>query len=91
MMSLSYLCDQRPDIFFCKIAQMPEYDQFGLLAVTLICMSPDTVECERAFSGMNLTKDKFSTRLTQDNLQARMTVCMDDRKLDSFPWQSLSH
>ena len=69
---------------------MPEYDQFGLLAMILMCMSPDTVECERGFSSMNLTKDKFSTRLSQDNLQARLLVNMDNRTLDSFPWHSLN-
>ena len=91
--SLTHLfinCEQQPDTFFCKLAQMPEYDQFGLLAMILMCMSPDTVECERGFSSMNLTKDKFSTRLSQDNLQARLTVNMDIRKLDSFPWHSLN-
>ena len=51
--SLDFLflnCDKLPDAFFCKHAQMSEYDQFGLLAVTLMCMSPDTVECERGFT-----------------------------------------
>ena len=90
--SLTHLfinCEQQPDTF-CKIAQMPEYDQFGLLAVILMCMSPDTIECEHGLSSMNLTKDKLSTRLSQDNLQARLTVNMDNRKLDSFPWHSLN-
>ena len=44
--SLDFLilnCDKRPDTFFCKIAQMSEYDQFGLLALLLLCMCPDTI------------------------------------------------
>ena len=69
--------------------QMAEYDQFGLLGVTLMCMSPDPVECERAFSSMNLTKDKCSTRMTQDNLESRLAVFMDTRTLSSFPFQDL--
>ena len=56
---------------------MPEYDQFGLLALIIMCMSPDTVECVRGFSNMNLTKDKFSTSLAQANLDARLTVFND--------------
>ena len=43
MMSLFYFfvnCDQQPDTFFCKIAQMTKYDQYGLLSVTLnVCES----------------------------------------------------
>ena len=74
----------------CEIAQMPEYDQFGLLAMILMCMSPDTVECECGFSSTNLTKDKFPTRLSQNNPQARLLVNMDNRTLDSFPWHSLN-
>ena len=81
--------DKLPDIFFCKLAQMSEYDQFGLLAVTLMCMSPDTVECKRGFSTMNLTKDRFTTRLSQESLQARLTVWLDSRTLDTFPWESI--
>ena len=53
-----------------------------------MCMSPDTVECERAISSMNFTKDKFSTR-TQDNLESRLAVFMDTRTLSSFPFQDL--
>lgn len=68
------ICEQQLDKFFCKVANMPEYDQFGLLAITLMCMSPDTVECECRFSSMNLTKETFSTKLTQENLQARQSV-----------------
>ena len=67
---------------------MSEYHQFGLLAVILLCMSPDIVECEHT---MNLTKDKFSTRLSQENLQARLSVCLDSRTLDTFPWQSIDN
>ena len=77
-------CGQQPDAFFCKIAQMPEYNQFGLLAVILMCTSPDTIEHEHGFSSMNLTKDKFATRLSQNSLQARLLVNMDNRTLDSL-------
>ena len=82
-------CDKHADVFFHQLSQMPEYSQFGLLAQTLLCMSPDTVECERGFSRMNLTKNKFSTRLVQSNLDARLTVSMDKRSLSTFPWSSL--
>ena len=57
--SLDFLllnCDKQTDRFFTKLAQMSEYDQFGLLAVILLCMSPHTVDCECGFSAMNLTK-----------------------------------
>ena len=90
--SLDFLllnCDQQTDKFFATLAQMSEYDQFGLLAIILLCMSPDTVECERGFSSMNLTKDRFANRLTQENLHARLTVFLDNRTLHAFPWQSI--
>lgn len=82
-------CEKQPDTFFCRLAQMPEYDQFGLLAITLMCMSPDTVECERGFSCMNLTKDKCATRLSGDNLQSRLAVFLDPRTLSSFPFEDI--
>ena len=46
---------------------MSEYDQFGPLAVILLCMSPDTFEYECGFSTMNLVKDRFTTWVTQEN------------------------
>ena len=49
---LLLICDQQTDKFFATLAQMSEYDQFGLLAITLLCTSPNTVECERGFSSM---------------------------------------
>lgn len=82
-------CNKRADVFFHQLSQMPDYSQFGLLAQTLLCMSPDTVECERGFSRMNMTKNKFSTRLVQSNLDARLTVSMDKRSLSTFPWSAL--
>ena len=66
--------DKKPDTFFCKIAKISEYSQFGLLAIILLCMSPDTVDCERGFSTVNLTKDRISTRLNQENLDARLSI-----------------
>ena len=67
---------------------MSEYDQFGLLAITLLCTSPNTVEGERRFSSMNLTKDKFANRLTQKHLHAWLTVYLNNRTLYAFPWHS---
>ena len=56
--SLDMKCDNTPDRYFCALPKLPEYNEFAALALTLLCMSPDTVECERAFSHMNLTKTK---------------------------------
>lgn len=50
--SLDFLfvkCQENADKFFCKVAQMSECRQLGLLAVTLMCMSLDTVESECGF------------------------------------------
>ena len=44
--------------FFCALVKTPEYDQLGKLALELLCMSPDTVDCECGFSHMNLTKNQ---------------------------------
>ena len=78
------------DVLFHKLSKMPENDQFGLLALIIMCMSPDTVKCEREFSNMNLTKYKFSTSLAQANLDAKLTVFNDKRTLAKFPWTSLN-
>ena len=91
--SLDFLylnCERKPDLFFCRISKMTEYDQFGLLAIIPLCMSPDTVECECGFSTVNLTKDRYSTRLNQENLHARLSILLDCRTLDTFPWQSVT-
>ena len=58
---------QRADIFFINPQKCQNI-------ISSDCLSPDTVECERGFSTMNLTKDKFSTRLVQANLQAHTSV-----------------
>ena len=72
--------NNKPDKFFCAISKLPQYTQFGQLALELLCMGPDTVECERAFSHMNLTQTKHSARLAQENLQAHLQVYMDNSK-----------
>ena len=79
--------DKKPDAFFCKVAKMSEYNQFGFLAVIL---GPDTVECEHGFSTVNLTKVRFSTRLNQENLHARLSIFLGSRTLDTFPRQSMT-
>ena len=87
---LAMRCENKADKYFCALAKLPEYKQFGSLALELLCMSPDTVECERAFSHMNLMKRKYSARLTQENLQARMCIYMDSRTLEEFPFHCFS-
>ena len=57
---LAMRCENQADRYFCTLAKVPEYE-FGKLALELLCMSPDTVECERAFSHINLTKTKHAT------------------------------
>ena len=83
-------CENKHDRFFCKLAKITEYDQLGKLALELLCMSPDTVDCERGFSHMNLTKTKYAGRLSQENLERRMVVYMDDRSIEVFPFSSVS-
>ena len=87
---LAMRCENKADKYFCALAKVPEYDQLGALALELLCMSPDTVECERAFSHMNLTKTNHSARITQENLQARMCVYMDNRTLEEFPFHCVT-
>ena len=71
---LAMRCENQANRYFCALSKPLEYDVFGALALELLCMSSDTVECERTFSHMNLTKTKHSA---QENMQARMCIYMD--------------
>ena len=61
-------CENKADKYVCALAKVPEYDQLGALALELLCISPDTVECERAFSHMNLTKTNHPGKLASKNV-----------------------
>jgi hypothetical protein len=78
-------CERHIDEFFCKLMKMNEYEEFAKLAVGLLCMRPDTMDCEHGFSHMNLTKTKLASQLTQENLEALLTVYLDDKMLEKFP------
>ena len=81
-------CENKPDTIFCPCKTL-QYEEFDALALNLLCMSPDTVECEKAFSHMNLTKTKHSVRIRQENLQAQLHVYMDDRTLEEFSFHDV--
>jgi hypothetical protein len=74
-----------PDVFFCHLAERESFKTFAEFTLTLTCLSPTTVSCERGFSTMNLIKTEKRGRLTEDNLNALMILSTDKRDQDSFP------
>ncbi|XP_064622578.1 protein FAM200A-like [Lineus longissimus] len=73
------------DNFFCRLYEMGEFREFAKFCLTLLCLSPTTVACERGFSTMNLIKTVRRCSLSEDNLNALMMVNTDRRDQETFP------
>ena len=68
----------------CRRLWHPEWE-----ITYLVVYDKKTETCTCLKCNKKIDTDRLATRLTQENLQARLTVCTDTRNLDTFPWQSL--
>ena len=65
--------------FWCKMEKRKEFQPFARLCILLLTVQPDTCDLERGFSVMNMVKNEYRTRLTQDNLNAAVAIAMEER------------
>ena len=52
-------------------------------------ITPDTCECECGFSCMNYVKNELHTPMTNSTLNPYMTVGLEQRIVDNFPFENL--
>ena len=74
-----------PCQFWCRLYKMGHYKELAKLAILVLSLSPDTVECERGFSCMNYIKNELRSTLTQTNLNAAVAIGSDKRTVAEFP------
>jgi hypothetical protein len=80
-------CKKDSAAFFVYLYnECEEYLELAKLSLLLLCLSPDTVECERGFSSMNFIKNEFRSRLTSQNTNACMALAQDGRSVENFPY-----
>lgn len=80
-------CKKNPAAFFVHLySECEECSELSKLALLLLCLSPDTVACERGFSSMNFIKNEFRSRLTSQNLNVCMALTQDGRSIEDFPY-----
>ena len=75
--------------FFITLLDNENYSEIGKLALLLYSLAPDSVEAERGFSLMNITKNYFRSRLGQIRINAIMAIASDNRKMDTFPYDKV--
>ena len=81
-------CKKDSAVFFTHLLQSEEYSELARLALLILCISPDSVACERGFSCMNYVKNQFRTRLTSEHLNAALALAQDHRSINSFPYKN---
>ena len=69
---------------------MGQYKELAKLAILVLTLAPDTVECEWGFSGMNYIKNELRSILTQANLNAAVAVATDKRSVSEFPFDKVA-
>ena len=75
--------------FWSELHKEEDYKELSSLALLLLVISPTSVVCERGFSVMNYVKNEFRAVLTQENLNACMSLAMTEHTIDSFPFSQL--
>ena len=64
-----------------------EGEDLAKLALLLLSISPNSVICERGFSTMNYIKNEFRSVLTQEHLNACMSIALCDYTIETFPFE----
>ena len=81
-------CNKDPVVFWCQLYGEGYYKELASLALLLLSISPTSVLCERGFSTMNYLKNKFRSLLTQENLNACMSLGMTLHSVHTFPFHT---
>ena len=68
------LCQKNKVTFWCELYESDDYKDLAKLAILLLTVSPSSVICERGFSSMNYIKNEFRSVLSQENLNACMSI-----------------
>ena len=79
-----------PCTFWCQLYKIGQYKELAKLAVLVMTLTPDTVECERGFSCMNYIKNELRSNLTATNLNAAIAIGSETRTVDEFPFEKVA-
>ena len=64
--------------FWCKMEKRKKFQPFARLCILLLAVQLNTCDLERGFSVMNMVKNEYRTRLTQENLNAAVAIAMEE-------------
>ena len=79
-----------PCKFWCQLYKIGSYKELAKLAILVMTLAPDTVECERGFSCMNYIKNELRSNLTQANLNAAIAIGSEIRTVTEFPIEKVA-
>ena len=79
-----------PCRFWCQLFKIGQYKELAKLALLVMSLTPDTVECERGFSCMNYIKNELRSNLTGTNLNAAIAIGSDPRTVHEFPFERVA-
>lgn len=87
-LDISYeLCQKNQVTFWCELYdESDDYNDLAKLAILLLSVSPSSVICERGFSSMNYIKNEFRSVLSQENLNACMSIALCKHTPNTFPF-----
>ena len=86
-LDLSYeLCQKDHVKFWCELYEGDDYEELATLAILLLSISPTFVICECGFSSMNYIKNEFRSVLSQDNLNACISIALCRHRSSTFPF-----
>ena len=80
-------CNKDPVVFWCQLYEEGDYKELASLAL-LLSISSTSVLCERGFSTMNYVKNEFRSPLTQENLNACMSLGKTSHSVHTFPFHT---
>ena len=79
-----------PCRFCCQLYKIGQYKELAKLAVLVMTLTPDTVECKRGFRCMNYIKNELRSNLTATNLNAAIAICSETRTVQEFPFEKVA-
>ena len=70
-----------PVSFWCHLYNYEEYRILSKLSLLILTICPDSCECERGFSITRHVKNELQTSMTEETLNACMTVAVESRSI----------